>query len=887
MYNHRNFDQYNNGTTTTDKTNNPDPLWTSGSVPATGTLAWYYSPQNNWEPYTPVTGYPYARQTYYQDGTGSIKKVAGMGEPLIMGTGHETSDYVTPVVNELADYIRVRNYFFTTADLGSLPTGLQYQATQTVTQDGNGMEVVSMQDKSGNVLMSARPGTDLVPAPNTITLNATPYSLTVPASASGSGCSLGSQLVTFYGAGSTFILTNPASQVLTLTGPMNGNMVDFTATDWGTVVQSDQPFSIVYPDQQGNPCTQVPVQVNSQAGAQQFYYFKILANNTPVTLTGSYTLYDMSTEATTSLGTGNVLNQGFYKVVANTGTVTLTYGNSFTDVSYNFYNQDGQLIAAITPAGVKQMYGTGINNYATTKTAIPLTTLYTYDMQGRQISTQDPDGGIHQYVYRMDGKIRFSQNTLQAASGSFSYSNYDAFGRLIEAGQYQPDASGVVFGSTTMTGILENTSSTGGLTTGTKTDVGTMQYDVPDNSYATNTNNNTALASYIQDPFNLSGAMSVTRRYSSILNNSPSSANLVSATWYGYDEEGKVLWTIKYINGLGAGISDPNSYKTTDYTYDPMDNLTKRVFQAHTSAETFVHYYNYDPANNKLWHIYTNTVDNPATEMLQATYYYYLQGGVKRMELATNLQGIDYTYTLQGTLKAINNSNKAQDPGGDGSANGFGIDAFGEVLDYYTGDYVNGRANVPVITGVNASAITSDSYAGNLKAMSWYSEKPTSTGATDAPNTYVYQYDAKYQLTNGTFGTGLNFSNMPATFTATTYNKEQVGNPANNIPAYDGNGNIQYLQRTDANGNLTDQFSYSYGNNNNQLTSVTNTATSQPYANYTYDAKGQMAAENVPGGMSMYMVYDAMGKVTAVYQDAAHTLPIASFTYDESAKPDK
>ncbi len=132
---------------------------------------------------------------------------------------------------------------------------------------------------------------------------------------------------------------------------------------------------------------------------------------------------------------------------------------------------------------------------------------------------------------------------------------------------------------------------------------------------------------------------------------------MVSATWYNYDEEGKVTWKIKYVSGLG--------YKTTDNTYDALDHLTKQVFQAGTSSETFVHYYDYDPVSKQLWHIYTNTVDNPSTKMLQATYYYYLHGGVKRVELAGNLQGIDYTYTLGGGLKAINNSNKAQDPGSD------------------------------------------------------------------------------------------------------------------------------------------------------------------------------------------------------------------------------
>lgn len=41
----------------------------------------------------------------------------------------------------------------------------------------------------------------------------------------------------------------------------------------------------------------------------------------------------------------------------------------------------------------------------------------------------------------------------------------------------------------------------------------------------------------------------------------------------------------------------------------------------------------------------------------QAIYRYYEHGPLKRVELAENLQGIDYVYTLQGALKSINHPN--------------------------------------------------------------------------------------------------------------------------------------------------------------------------------------------------------------------------------------
>lgn len=769
VYSHQNFDLSTSG----DKTNNPDPLWDeSAGAPAQGTLAWYYSRYNSWEPYTPETPYPYTRQTWYQDGTGNNKKKAGAGTVLKMGSGREGSAFVVPVANELDFYLQVRNKYFATTDLGALPSSLTGQAMQSIAHDPNGVETTTIQDKAGNTLMTARSGSGL------------------------------------------------------------------TVSNSATISGSGSDMNI--------------------------YYFKLLAAGAVSIGGGTFTLYDMNTEQAIGFSSGNTLPAGYYKVV-NTGTtdLTLSYGNSYSDITYFFYNQKGQAVATITPEGVRKLYTNGLSAYAT-RASLPFINLFSYDLRGNLVSAQDPDGGIRTYVYRADGLLRFSQTAVQAASGGFSYTNYDQWSRPVEAGQYQPDAGGITYGSAAMNGILEDISPTGGLTTGTKSDVTVIQYETPDNSHG---------LAYTQDAANLATSISVTRKYSTIVNNSPSSTNLVSANWFNYDEEGKIVWTIKYINGLG--------YKTTDFTYDVLGNLTKQVFQVGTPAETFVHYYDYDPVSKQLLHVYTNTTDNLSTKMLQASYIYYLQGGLKRVELAGNLQGIDYTYTLQGGLKSINNSNKAQDPGNDGAANGFAPDAFGEVLDYYTGDYTNGKAGISLISGVDASTITTDKFNGLIKAMTWYSEKPTSTGLTDAPTTYVYQYDSKNQFLESTWGTGINFGAAPAPFTATAFNKEKIRNPSDNSPAYDANGNIQYLQRTDGSGAVTDQFAYQYGNGNNQLTSIMNTATSQTYASFTYDAKGQVIGENTGDANQKYMAYDVTGKVISVYRDAQHTLA-ASFVYDET-----
>lgn len=154
-YDYKDFDFYQNGATEINKTDNPDAV---GGKTTVGTLGWYYSANNSWEPYTPNTDYPYSRQVYYRDGTGNTKKSAGAGEAFKSGSGHETASYVTPVANELDHYVQVRNKFFAAAAMGTEPGSLAGQAMQAISRDPNGKMMASISDKGGKTLMTALGG---------------------------------------------------------------------------------------------------------------------------------------------------------------------------------------------------------------------------------------------------------------------------------------------------------------------------------------------------------------------------------------------------------------------------------------------------------------------------------------------------------------------------------------------------------------------------------------------------------------------------------------------------------------------------------------------------------------------------------------------------------
>jgi RHS repeat-associated protein len=815
-YNYRNFDL--------QKTNSPDPL-----DPATmGTLGWYYSNQNNWDNYVPATAFPYSRGTYFSDGTNAGKTSSGIGEEFRTGAGHEIRSTSFPVVNELNNYSLIRNKFFSSSELGDQGI-LKSRALQSVTTDENNNRYVQVTDLSGKALMNARANKDgILNIGNNVTIEGVPkeftFSLNTPRLEAGG---IGEGPVTFS------IKSKKPVQVYyngTLFYSGIGNEFNLNTVYLNALfsINSQFPFTVVHND----GCDDCPAKV-SESASSSIHYFQLLQPST-VSINGNYELYDMQNETLVSGFSGNgILPDGYYKLRATNGKVTLNYSNRLSDLSYNYYNQLGQLVASIAPEGVKKLIE-NIDAYQTID-QVPFTSRYSYDLQGRLLTATTTDAGKTEYIYRNDGKMRFSQNAEQRKTGKFTYTNYDKWNRTFEAGEYV--SAQISFESAkTNTALLENTEDDGGLIGGTRSSQVKTHYELPDNSHG--------LTTYVQDEGFLKSNISWTE-------------NDQSKTWYNYDEQGRVTWIIRQINGLGN--------KTINYVYNSAGSISVVDFQKEQAAERFLHYYEYDN-DLRLDKVYTSI--NGQDKLLQAQYYYYLHGPLKRVELAENLQGIDYSYTPQGWLKTINHSDKSKDPGKDGVENSFAEDAFGMTLEYYNGDYSRNSSGIGSIASGNAKVL----YNGSVAAQTWYSQKPAAIVAgygnsVNNPAMFTYQYDDKYQFQNSKYGTP-NFSDY-------TFTENLNANREFNI-SYDANGNLNQLKRTNSAGVNTADFTYRYQANTNKLASVDN------YANYNYDELGQMTGQKRTNGQGYYVDYNMNGKVVAIYADAAKTQLKVSFGYDES-----
>lgn len=540
--------------------------------------------------------------------------------------------------------------------------------------------------------------------------------------------------------------------------------------------------------------------------------------------------------------------------------ISLYYADQQTPLmkSYQFYDILGRLLVSITPNGVEAYERTPPHN-------VPFAdidkTKYFYNAKGQLSALEEKDGGRTEYIYRKDGAIRFSQNQKQrdVPPARYSYTNYDNAGRAIESGEFIPNTGGIEFNSAAMVDILENVDPDGGLPAnlGIKKDrVSTFYDEITD------------VPGEFQQRF-VNGAVSYTR-------------NENVTTYYSYDETGRAEWIVQDILGLGV--------KTVHYRYGPSGDVQEVLYQKGNASEQFSHFYLYD-TDGRLKQVYTTTSElqyNKFGELLnsdgldlQATYYYYLHGPLKRIELAGNLQGIDYVYTIDGALKSINSANPAssEDPGGDGSSGqspAFRKDVFGMSLEYFHGDYLgaNGRtdnATIPLIE-------YPEQHGGLIRAMRWHSPIEA-----EKQLAYAYQYDNRYQFKQANWGTiaANTFTNSVADTHIPSTNKE--GSYLESISGYDLNGNISTLNRKNSVADNIANFKYEYDANSNRLDKILDIDDDlKVIKDYSYTTIGELESEiGKQDEPQKHIVYDVSGKVKAVYRDAAKAKLAVEFSYDD------
>ncbi len=594
-------------------------------------------------------------------------------------------------------------------------------------------------------------------------------------------------------------------------------------------------------------------------------------------------------------------------------TLKVSYSVDYHQYTLYYYDLAGNLVEVVPPKGVDVFnYDTnndGVNDAFPSRQDVKnhtLTTQYRYNSIGQRTYENTPDGGTKHFVYNSIGQLRFAQNEKQVAANVYEYYKYDALGRLIEAGLSSQDITDATYKSsknimdyptTNLTDRMISVYGTGS-TTGLKGYLGK------------NVNKQTYLENRIQYAYNDPDG---------IANNGDE-----AYTYYSYDPHGNVQW-------MGDSIPGGLAMKYIYYKYDLLTGKVKEVRYNEGMKDQFFHRFSYDSDNRV---IAVETSRDGVIWDVDAKYQYYAYGPMKRLSVGEdNVQGLDYVYTINGWLKAINHQSLSStyDPGADGTASsGYAQDAFGMSLGYFNGDFKRytdknkngvkdaGETSSPFNSEFNTTS--SEYYYTGKNQLAWdydnadryttsidggidntkaFNYRPLFNGsitnvayATQACGDanvkydgqikgFKYTYDELYRLTQSNFdyydGSKWMRNSMQNTIAPLTdYNTSY---------SYDLMGNITHLARYGANGTTgssptsstkMDTLSYTYVDkngdgiaDNNKLSKINDKVTDY---NYAYDLENQN-----PNNYS----YDEIGELTG---DAAEGIQSITWTRTGKAK---
>lgn len=516
-----------------------------------------------------------------------------------------------------------------------------------------------------------------------------------------------------------------------------------------------------------------------------------------------------------------------------------------------YYDRAGNLIKTVPPKGVDLLdISQPIVLQRKVQNNHTFITDYQYNSIKQLMRQNTPDGNETRYYYNRIGQLRFSQNAKQALDGTYSYTKYDPLGRIIEIGQSTQDVANI--------------------STHTENPVFPILY----NNQRTWTIYSISIGlTYLDDGVSLQRYLQNRVSYTLFDEDGDlSTAGDRVITSYSYDPHGNVEWLAQDIPGLGR--------QYVAYTYDLVSGNVLQVKYNEGRKDQFYHRYGYD-ADNRITLVETSP-DGKLWDK-DGSYSYYKHGPLRRMNLGEDkLQGIDYTYTIHGWLKAVNHASLAvaNDPGADNQSNRFAPDAFGMQLNYFTGDF-NRTGSVFHAGATDAlnPATNHDLFNGNIST--WASNTiPNPAGLTlqyEQLSGNQYRYDELNRIKKS------DFKYFTSGWNATDdYNTRY---------SYDANGNIDTLIRNGyaAQHLLMDSLFYAYTPLTNQLDYVKDPVTANNYSedidaqnpgNYDYDPIGQLTRDDAEEIAQIeWTVY---GKIKSITRIAGSTRPALRFRYDAS-----
>jgi RHS repeat-associated protein len=554
------------------------------------------------------------------------------------------------------------------------------------------------------------------------------------------------------------------------------------------------------------------------------------------------------------------LTSDFFAYIMNSGIqekLYVGYKNQRFNYTLYYYDRAGNLMRTTSPAGLHMLANNVLpgvdaaraanSNYLPSHLKLSNYKYNTLNLVEDQVT---PDGGRTEYFYDAAGRAIFSQNEKQRGTGRMTYTLYDKQGRIVETGMAQLACVPYFPPYTSPNPYSSNPCShyVNGVITPFPPEVQDLKFQSHDQVIAyvrSLPREEVVLTHYdaaavdlpasgdgLSTQENLRKRVSCIKYFDYLQPTDTLWKNYSYAMHFSYDIAGNVkTLTRDYPNWKIA----KQQFKRVDYDYDVISGKVNLLSYNKSYADQYYQRYSYD-ADNRITKVETSS--DGYIWMRDAEYQYYQHGPLARMSLGNlRVQGVDYAYTIQGWLKAINGDllDSLKDMGKDAAGNSIhAYDAVALSLDYFKGDY-RPIGDVPV---THTTTPLKSMYNGNIPRAT--------TSLIPFPDlTASYTYDQLNRIVKADYA-NLNRSDATLTNTATYYSKY----------AYDPDGNLKKLVRNgNQSGNLVmDSLIYRYTNNaaaDNKLQNVNDYAAN----NYDNDIKN-----NTNAAISRYL-YDATGNV--------------------------
>jgi RHS repeat-associated protein len=579
----------------------------------------------------------------------------------------------------------------------------------------------------------------------------------------------------------------------------------------------------------------------------------------------------------------------YTKVCLDKANANERFNDNYRCKQYHFtlyyYDQAGNLVQTVPPAGVKLLDNTQIAQVKADRVAnvpqglIPnheMRTLYWFNSLNQSIKQQTPDAGVSLFWYDYLGRLVLSQNAQQRKDNKFSYTVFDNLGRTTEVGEFKSNgtlpnnANDNIYYSQVDAIVKQRTlnNSLASSTFGEKSQI-TQTFYGETQSFASTVPN------FAQE--------NLRNRVTSVTFDEAGDGTYDYATHYTYDIAGNVttlvhdipeleseVYTMRYaaerqmevldseenidLSNTTAPVTKTHRYKRLDYVFDLLSGKVNELRYQRGEPDQFFYRYAYD-ADNRLVSAQSSTTGYVWEQ--EAAYDYYRHGPLSKTYIGEKIQTLDYAYTLQGWIKGVNGSKLDK---GLGIGNN-GRDVYGYVLGYHQGDYTPIGVSMSSICPVNEESNYPNLYNGNISHIL------SSNRALENGNMMGYQY--RYDQLNRLVGMtaqdiAVNDNSWTRDLNALRF-KETVN--------YDPNGNILNYERNGNGHEAIDLLNYQYESGNNRLVHVKDNAASTPdfqedvegEENFVYDENGNLVRHSTQN-FERNLEWNAYGKVKRVTQ---------------------